>query len=805
LDKNKEIEILKKALFREKKARKEAESFIESKSRELYEKNNLSTKLKEHLIEEVIRRTKKIEDQQKQFRELIENASDIIFTINIKGFFTYVNPVLQKISGYTEDELLNMSFLDLLLEDDKKRVLSHYKNQLSQNQEISNIEFQIITKYDEVIWINQTARLLFDEEGPKEYVVISRDVTKIKAANELVKQSEEKYRGIVENLELGILEVDKNDKIIKAYPKFCLLSGYSEKELLGKSPTKLFLERKSRKIMQLQNQIRLKGIPGVYEVPLIKKNNEIAWVIISGAPFYDNKGNYAGTVGIHLDITERRKMESDLREAKFKAEDSNRVKEMFLANMSHEIRTPLNAIMGMSELLEKSLLDSSQQNYLSAIQSSSSNLLALINDLLDFSKIESGKLTIEEISFNLKELVCKNKEILSFKADENGVKIDCDVDQNIPEYLSGDPTRLGQVLLNLLSNAVKFTHNGLVTITVKLLKKDKKMNTILFSIKDDGIGIDEKALKNIFDDFSQAEESTTRKYGGTGLGLSISKKIVNLMKGELKVKSKLNLGSEFFFTIDLRDADITSLEKNNDTQNIINDNFQQAKILLAEDNPVNTLLATTILSNWNCEVDTVENGMEAIEKIKAKDYDIILMDLSMPKMGGVEATEIIRKDLKNNTPIIALTANAIKGDDDKCIESGMNGYLSKPFKQIDLNRVLSTWINIPERINNQLYNLDKLKSIGDSDFLDKMVNLFLSETPKNISLMKTALDRLDYENVSSIAHKIKPSVNYVCVSQLYDDVKSIELWENSDSEMIKKTSKFIDDINLVLAQLSTKS
>ncbi len=806
MDKDNEILNLKKALERQKLARKQAESFMESKSLELYESNAQLLNLNESLEEEVRRRTKKIEEKEKQFKALVENATDIIFTIDLNGFFTYVNPVAQKIAGYEEEELLLMKFSNLVIESHREEVIFHYLNQINQLDEISNLDFPISNKNGEVIWINQKARLIQDDNGPKEFVVISRDITENKAINESVKQSEEKYRGVIENLKLGILEVDTEDKIIKAYPRFCSLSGYSEEELVGKSPAELFLDESSKEIMKRESQERFNGVSSVYEVPLIKKDGEIAWVIISGAPFYNSEGVLEGSIGVHLDISERKEMESALREAKLKAEELNKIKEMFLANMSHEIRTPMNAIVGMSELLEHTGLDNTQSKYLSAISSSSKNLLILINDLLDFSKIESGNLSLEMESFNLKKLILKTTEIVSLKADENGVDLISRFDENLPTYLKGDSTRLGQVLLNLLSNAVKFTTNGLVWINVNSIKKENNKQVIQFTVKDQGIGISPNEITAIFNDFSQAKASTTRLYGGTGLGLSISQKIVRLMDGELEVKSEFGKGSEFFFTIAFDEVgEETSEEEFHDNYKIKVD-FNQAKILLVEDNPVNSLMATTIIEKWNCNVYLAENGLEAIDMLKSTSYQLILMDMTMPKMGGIEASQIIRNELKIETPIVALTANAINGDSQKCFDAGMNDYLSKPYHQIDLNRVLAKWIEDQEKAKTKtktdtLYNLSKLEEMGDPKFLKKMIALFLVETDKAIVEIQKAIVADDFKGIKATAHRIKPSINYLCTPRLFEAVKAIELWEGQDLELIAKTNFFLEEMQLALAQM----
>ncbi len=770
LDRDKEIENLKKALKRQKLARKEAEKILEKKSMKLYNSNQKLT--------ELIANTNRFPE---------ENPSPVLRFSAQGHVLMYNNKAGKKI----------IDFLDKASNTTKKK---YFLGQLEYSfNEQKNFQFELAVD-DSFFLINAVP---FQSTN---YVnIYANDITAIKKANEAVKQSEGKYRGVIENLNLGILEVDNNDKIIKAYPQFCSLIGYTEAELLGKSPTELFLDKLSRKIMERENEGRLKGNSSVYEVPLIKKNGDVVWVIISGAPFYNSDGMLEGTVGIHLDITERRIMEADLREAKLKAEELNEIKEMFLANMSHEIRTPMNAIVGMSELLSQSNLDETQSKYLSAISSSSKNLLVLINDLLDFSKIESGNLSLEMAEFNLNKLITKTIETVSLKADDNGVDIVCEMDPILPKMLNGDSTRLGQVLLNLLSNAVKFTINGSVKTTVKATRTKDDTYQITFVVKDEGIGIPKEELGNIFNDFSQATASTTRLYGGTGLGLSISQKIVRLMGGELEVESELNKGSEFFFSIELEGVDIDNAAYELSDNYSIEEDFNQSKILLVEDNPVNSLMATTILEKWNCRVDLAENGIESIEKLNLKSYDLILMDMTMPKMGGIEASQIIRKELKIETPIIALTANAIKGDLEKCVAAGMDDYLSKPYHQIDLNRVLTKWIEPnKEIVKESLINLSKLEEMGDPDFLEKMLNLFLVEAGKDITIIKKAIEQSDFDQIRSTAHKMKPSINYICIARLFEEVKAIEVTETNDISYLDRVSSFVQDLELVLKQLNQR-
>tara|TARA_B100000809_G_scaffold158023_1_gene155325 strand:+ start:14166 stop:16016 length:1851 start_codon:yes stop_codon:yes gene_type:complete len=388
-------------------------------------------------------------------------------------------------------------------------------------------------------------------------------------------------------------------------------------------------------------------------------------------------------------LSEIDKQNLELTNAKNKAELSSIAKEQFLANMSHEIRTPLNGIGGMAKLLEKTSLTKEQQEYNQAIRKSSDNLLVIINDILDFSKIEAGKLTIEKIGFNLKESISRVINTMSYKAEEKGINLALEIDANISEILIGDPTRINQIIINLLNNAIKFTSKGCVILKCNLVEKTSTKNKIKFEVIDTGIGIDSRKISKIFGSFSQEDESTTRKFGGTGLGLAISKQLVELFNGELKVISEKGKGAIFYFTVEYPIGSLKDWLKEDAT--VMNwESLEHKKVLLVEDNKINQFLATTILTNWKMKVEVAENGLIAIEKLKDKKFDVVLMDMQMPIMGGIEATVIIREELKLSIPIIALTARAIKGIDKECMDAGMNDYISKPFNQSELfNKILN--------------------------------------------------------------------------------------------------------------------
>jgi len=431
----------------------------------------------------------------------------------------------------------------------------------------------------------------------------------------------------------------------------------------------------------------------VIDYPLTIKDGKLTDVLFNGSVYKDDKGNVIGAVVVARDITERKRFENELIEAKSnaerateKAEESTKLKDAFLSNMSHEIRTPMNAIVGFSDILSKKELGDQEKEFVRIIKSAGENLLTIINDILDISKIEAGMMTFEEHIFSVKEIFKSLDVMLVEKAKEKNLELVFSCDENIPDFLLGDNTRLAQIIINLISNAIKFTEEGSVHVyaTVREIKNE---NTLLeFTIKDTGIGISSDKLEHIFERFRQAESHTTRKYGGTGLGLSIAKQLVELQGGTLSVQSQLKKGSVFSFCIPYKKPPYAQpiqaiIEKKYDMKNL-----SKLKILLVEDNQLNIKLILSLFAENNLKVQIAENGSMCIDKLKENNgssflkagFDIILMDMEMPVMNGYETATIIRNELKNNIPIIAMTAHAMAGERERCLSLGMNDYISKP-------------------------------------------------------------------------------------------------------------------------------
>ena len=440
-----------------------------------------------------------------------------------------------------------------------------------------------------------------------------------------------------------------------------------------------------QKAMQGYQQVFEKGFVSDYPLTIKHKNGNLTDVLYNASVYKDDKGNVLGVFAAARDITAQKRFENELIEAKQnaeaatkRAEESNKLKEAFLANMSHEIRTPMNAIIGFSDILSKSKLEEREREFAKTIKAAGENLLTIINDILDISKIEAGMMTFEEHIFSVKEIFESLNVMMMGKAKEKNLELVFICAKDVPDNLLGDPTRLTQILINLAGNAIKFTRKGTVSVNAWINKTENEISFVEFSIADTGIGIPADKLEHIFERFRQAESHTTRKYGGTGLGLSIAKQLIELQNGTLTVKSELQSGSVFSFCIPYQKSEKKQIVHDFTDKKYNMEELSKLNILLVEDNPLNVKLILSLFSEYNLKIQVAENGSVGIEKIKENNFDIVLMDMEMPVMNGYEAADYIRKELKNNIPIIAMTAHAMAGEKEKCLSLGMNDYISKP-------------------------------------------------------------------------------------------------------------------------------
>jgi signal transduction histidine kinase/CheY-like chemotaxis protein len=455
-------------------------------------------------------------------------------------------------------------------------------------------------------------------------------------------------------------------------------------------------------------------------------------------------------------VKERKEFEKQLEEARENAEQSLETRKLFLANISHEIRTPINAISGMSGILADTDISETQKQYVKAIQSSSKSLMVIVNDILDMSKLESGKFSADFIPFDIHSIVDPLYTSYLLRTDEKGISFSIDYPEDMPKWVFGDPTRLGQILNNLISNAIKFTDKGKVSLKITSEKRGK-LNEFCFYVTDTGIGIDQEKLKTIFEFFSQEDNTITRRFGGTGLGLAISKSIAELLGGEIKVESEKNIGSTFRFCLSMPEA--AEQEK---SVTVAQSNLTGKNVLIVEDNELNRFLAVTILKKWNANIHIAENGLEAVSAVQKNEIDIVLMDIQMPIMDGVAAAIAIRNELNSNVPIIALTANALESEKEKCWQAGMNEYITKPYNpQYLLEKIIFLIENAAsaEEQNSEHISLENLSELmnGSKEQMIRMTNVFLDQIERHFNELKFALNENDLDQISEITHKLKSS------------------------------------------------
>lgn len=553
---------------------------------------------------------------------------------------------------------------------------------------------------------------------------------------------------------------DLTGKITHANSKFVEITGYSIDELLGKDHRILNSGYHSKEFFADLWKTISKGDVWRAEVKNKKKDGSFYWVDSTAVPMPNQKGKLSQYIAIRYDITERKLLEESLLRAKEEAENASQAKARFLANMSHEIRTPMNGIIGMSNLLLGSVTDPVAIERLKIIQNCSNSLLDLINDVLDFSKLEVDKVELEMQPFSLHATINEVLELLNTRASEKGVTLSYVQNPEVPAWIVGDVTRFRQVLSNLVSNSVKFTEAGSIVISSQATLLEANKWQLQFAIKDTGIGIPENIKNRLFRSFSQVDASTTRRFGGTGLGLAICKGLCEKMNGSIWVESVVGKGSTFFFTISAESAQpIETIQKSNPFSAFDPEMGQKnpLRILIAEDNRTNQLVALGLLGKLGYKADIAANGKEVLKCLEHQRYDLILMDCHMPEMDGFEATKKVF-DLytgPKRPKIIALTASTMKSDIDRCLAIGMDGFLGKPITISSLVKALSECIATPAFDRNAfLANFH-----GMEDLAIQTINSFLSTLPSVVSALEIAIQNRNAIDVELNAHTIKGVVS----------------------------------------------
>jgi PAS domain S-box-containing protein len=715
----------------------------------------------------------RLQQQSHYVRSLIEASLDPIVTINSEGRITDMNRALTKITGYARDQIKGTYFFDYFT---RPEIAREVYREVFEEGSITDYQLTIKHKTGKLTDVLFNGSVYKDHKGKVlGVVVVAREKILSKYSRSLIEASLD-----------PLITINSDGKITDMNQALSSITGITREKIKGTDFFDYFTD--PAKAREIYKEVFSKGYVVDFPLTIRHKDGKLTDVLFNGSVYKDDRGNVLGVVIVARDITRRKKFENELIEARRNAEKARqtaeeavKAKQQFLSNMSHEIRTPLNAIIGFTKVLLKTDMQEKQKEYLNAIKISGDALIVLINDILDLAKVEAGKMKFEQIPFKLANSVHAMLHLFENKMHEKNLELVKDYDTNIPEVIVGDPVRLHQIILNLVSNAVKFTHKGKIIVSVRLLHQDEKKVKIEFAVTDTGIGIPAAKLDSIFDNFQQASSGTARVYGGTGLGLAIVKQLVTSQGGSISVKSKEGEGSTFSFVLGFKK---TREKVSNHEEEVpqINNSSRNVKILVAEDVRLNQLLMKTLLEDFGYEMEIAPNGKIAVERMRDDHYDLILMDLQMPEMNGFTATEIIRREMKSNIPIIALTADVTNADVEKCRAVGMNDYVAKPidervlFNKINkyLQKEQSSKINAEKKKqstmdNTKCTNLEFLKQLtkNNSDMISEMIKTFMEETPPLVKKMKEALERKDWESLRQAAHAIIPSFSTIGLSDDY--------------------------------------
>jgi PAS domain S-box-containing protein len=779
---------------------------------------------------------------EKKYREILEVSPIPMLLIDERQSFSFINPAFTMTFGYALEDIPTLShwWVQAYPETAYRKWVADTWQARIENAKQTGTSFSpmeaIVRCKDGTQKVVMSQIASFSTLFAGNHLIVLYDITAQKKTGEALRENEARLRAITDSAQDAIIMMDSNGLISFWNPSAERILGYTSAEAIGHNLHRFIAPSHYHEQHQAVYPMFQKTGLGVavgktHDLEARRKDGTVIAVQISISAVQMRDGWHA--VGILRDITDRKRAESELQETNRrleeatvqanrmaeKAEKANAAKSEFLANMSHEIRTPMNGVIGMTGLLLDTELNDEQRQYAEIVRSCGESLLGLINDILDFSKIEAKKLDIEMLDFDLSTMLDDFSATLAVQTHNKKLELLCAADMDVPIKLQGDPGRLRQILTNLAGNAVKFTHHGEIAIRVQLIEYNDDNVLLRFSVQDTGIGIPENKLGMIFDYFSQVDASTTRQYGGTGLGLAISKRLAELMGGQMGVESQAGNGSKFWFTARLgKQPDdphsvlsLTLADRSTEyPQSIVTRHSyrdirkrfagNKSRILLAEDNITNQQVALGILKKLGLRADAVANGAEVLKALETLPYDLILMDVQMPEMDGLEATKRIRNyelEITNQAqtgdppspfvihnssfviPIIAMTAHAIVGDREKCLEAGMNDYISKPVSPEDLAQRLEKWLpkahnecrvmglipnnQKPEKMltvqEDDLPVWDRQKLLArlmdDEDLAIAIQDSFLEDIPQQIQKLKTFLEIGDVSEIMRQAHTIK--------------------------------------------------
>lgn len=733
------------------------------------------------------------EDLRKLWSAVEQSPSSIVIT-DSDGVIEYVNPKFTSVTGYEYKEAIGKKTNILKSGMHEETFYTELWNTIVKGMEWTG-EFMNKTKYGRIFWESASISPVKDDKGEiKHFIAIKQDITESKRYREGL----EKFRLLAKHISDIIIFIDSTGKIIDINDAAVCVYGYTREELMNmyisdiqrrdKEEVKSFIE-KARNSSLIFETINYRKDGSCFPVEVNTKSADISGKEIN--------------ISIIRDITERKRDEEELLLAKEVAEGANRAKSEFLANMSHEIRTPLNGIKGMIDLTLLTELNEDQKENMNIIKSCSNGLLNVINDILDFSKIEAGKMVIENVYFNLRNIM--NNIVKSHKKQAADKKLDLEIsiDESLPEMVEGDPLRLQQVLNNLIGNAIKFTEKGYVEVKAEKVKYNENGKIMVkFSVNDTGIGIAENEMDKLFKSFSQVDGSITRKYGGTGLGLAITKSLIEMMNGSINVVSQKGDGSSFYFILQMSYKSTENHSIKQVPETVSAETAQnRASVLLVEDNLLNQVVTTNMLQIKGHTVVCVNNGLEAINRLETEEFDVILMDIQMPGMDGIETTQNIRESEKltgKSTPIIAFTAHALKNDKDRFFNAGMDFYISKPF---DMQVLFSLIEEAYAKKHNIKFGGNEKER--DEDEAQDIKKLIVYETEDIGKVFEDIIDKLEicsdkekYDEIEELSHKIKDIADNHEMEDIRKAAFKVELGARKKSKAV--IEKSLADIKMLI-------
>jgi len=756
-----------------------------------------------------------------RLKTLFDVASDGIHILDTQGNIVEFNQSFTRMLGYTDSETARLNIADWDALISRKNLIDTINSLLKKP---ATFETKHRCKNGSIIDVEINAKGI-ELEGRTYLYASSRDISERKQMQRELLSAKERLEVAASAGVIGIWDLDLVHNQLLWDGAMYKLYGVQQENWQTSQESWMSVihpEDKSYVEQQIQEVLQRGELEKTFEFRVLWPDGSIHCLKSASRIFYDTNGKALRAIGVNYDLTEQKNTERALIKARAKSDAANKAKSAFLANMSHEIRTPMNAVIGLTQLVLETELTALQRDYLSKLHNAANSLLGILNDILDYSKIEAGKLDVEEVSFTLAEIVENASGLFKIAAEEKGIELVCELDPKIPPVLIGDPLRLKQIINNLLSNSIKFTQHGYIHLTIKIDEQYENIINLKISIADSGIGMTPDQVAKLFTAFEQADTSMTRRFGGTGLGLAITKQLVEIMGGNIWVESTFGQGSTFTFIVPLKIASVWSIKSpeklNTREQTSL---IRGANILLVEDNPTNQLVACKILEKIGLSVTVANNGREGFEQALLKRYDAILMDLQMPEMDGIEATQRIRALAQyKDIPIIAMTAATMLADREASQAAGMNDFVSKPINVNELTDTLVRWIPVRSGITNAILSKQEQNSTApftipelnlteavlrmgqDWTLLRHAIQGFSREFANSSTLMDNYINQGRWADARRLAHTLKgiaKTIGANHLSQISRELESELMLGRADSFPIFKN--LLNQILVAIADL----